>query len=125
MYVSSKQIESIRLGRYEVHLRAQVETVLPAFLGSALRGAWGHALKAVACSMPHGDCGRCLVVERCLYPRLFETSARSVNGAASNGVESSRVASNGVSSSGVSSSGAPSSRSLTNGIPRSIPGNGD
>lgn len=73
----AESLNRLMLVRYEVHVRALRDAVLPPFLGSALRGAWGHALKAVACSMPHGDCGRCLLVERCLYPRLFETSARS------------------------------------------------
>lgn len=30
--------------------------------------------------MPHGDCARCFLVERCLYPRLFETSANHEHG---------------------------------------------
>lgn len=77
--LSINQLKTLRLGRYEFFLRAQNETVLPPFLGTTLRGAFGHALKAVACSMPHGDCKRCLLVERCLYPRVFETSAQNAN----------------------------------------------
>jgi len=75
-----QKLESLALARYDVQLCSLGDAVLPPFLGSALRGAFGHALKAIACSMPHGDCGRCLLVERCLYPRVFETSARRENG---------------------------------------------
>lgn len=106
--LTTEHLDSLRFARYQVHLRAQVETVLPPFLGSALRGAWGHALKAVACSMPHGDCGRCLLVERCLYPRLFETSARSGNGARSNGAASIRGGANEAVRSYSSVNGIPS-----------------
>jgi hypothetical protein len=100
--LTTEHLDSLLFARYEFQLRAEVETALPPFLGSALRGAWGHALKAVACSMPHGDCGRCLLVERCLYPRLFETSARSGNGSASNGAGSNGAAPSSSSANGVS-----------------------
>ncbi len=64
----------LQIARFRVSLRALEDTSLPAFLGSTLRGTFGHALKAAVCIMPHHDCERCLVVERCLYPYLFETS---------------------------------------------------
>ncbi len=59
--------------RYEITLRATAAAQLPAFPGSALRGAFGHALKRAVCVMPHGDCARCLVATRCIYPYVFET----------------------------------------------------
>jgi len=64
---------SLDLARYELRLRAAQQVALPAFLGSTLRGAFGHALKQAVCIMPHRDCERCMVAERCLYPYLFET----------------------------------------------------
>lgn len=76
--LTAELLRSLNLARFEVHLRSDADTLLPPFLGSTLRGAFGQALKAVACSAPHGDCSRCLVIERCLYPRLFETSALPV-----------------------------------------------
>ncbi|HKV37959.1 MAG TPA: CRISPR system precrRNA processing endoribonuclease RAMP protein Cas6, partial [Blastocatellia bacterium] len=45
------------------------------FLGSTLRGAFGHALKQAVCVMSHRACERCLVQDRCIYPYLFETPA--------------------------------------------------
>jgi hypothetical protein len=74
--LTTADLNSLTLGRYEFHLRACVDAVFPPFLGTTLRGAFGHALKAIACSMPHGDCSRCFLVNHCLYPRLFETRAK-------------------------------------------------
>lgn len=64
---------SFEISRYRLSLRASEPATLPAFLGSTLRGAFGHALKASVCVMPHRDCQRCLVATRCIYPYLFET----------------------------------------------------
>lgn len=64
---------SLALSRYELKLRARQSTSLPAFLGSTLRGAFGHALKEAVCLMSHRDCSHCLVADRCIYPYLFET----------------------------------------------------
>lgn len=78
--LQSPQLNALTLARYEFRLRAQADAFLPAFLGSTFRGAFGYALKAVECSMPHGECGRCLLAERCLYPLMFETTARQPEG---------------------------------------------
>lgn len=59
--------------RSELRLRAVDAADLPSFLGSTLRGAFGHSLKNAVCVMPHRDCERCQVADRCLYPYLFET----------------------------------------------------
>jgi hypothetical protein len=61
------------LSRYELTLRASESVSLPAFLGSTLRGAFGHALKEAVCVMNHRDCVKCMVADRCIYPYLFET----------------------------------------------------
>ncbi|HEV7843866.1 MAG TPA: CRISPR system precrRNA processing endoribonuclease RAMP protein Cas6 [Pyrinomonadaceae bacterium] len=70
-----EHLKALSLAQYEFRLAALTEGELPPFLGSTFRGSFGYALKAVACSMPHQDCTRCLLVERCLYPRLFEPRA--------------------------------------------------
>jgi hypothetical protein len=64
---------SLEVSRYELRLQARESVQLPAFLGSTLRGAFGHALKEAVCVMSHRNCDRCMVTERCLYPYLFET----------------------------------------------------
>lgn len=65
----------LNLARYQLRLRARQAVVLPPFLGSTLRGAFGHALKEAVCVVNHRDCERCMLAERCIYPYLFETPA--------------------------------------------------
>jgi hypothetical protein len=64
---------ALELSRYELKLRAREAASLPTFLGSTLRGAFGHALKEAVCVMSHRQCDRCLVASRCIYPYVFET----------------------------------------------------
>jgi len=61
------------VARLEFVLRAEERAELPNFLGSTLRGAFGYALKRAVCVMERRDCETCPVVDRCLYPYLFET----------------------------------------------------
>lgn len=70
--LSIHSFAALKVARYEIRLRALESAQLPAFAGSALRGAFGHALKRAVCVMPHRDCQRCLVVSRCIYPTTFE-----------------------------------------------------
>lgn len=65
----------LTLSRYQLRLRARRAVVLPPFLGSTLRGAFGHALKEATCVVTHRNCERCMLAERCIYPYLFETPA--------------------------------------------------
>jgi len=71
--LAPESFAGLQLARYEIRLRASEPARLPAFAGSALRGAFGHALKAAVCVMQHRDCERCLVASRCIYPHVFET----------------------------------------------------
>jgi CRISPR/Cas system endoribonuclease Cas6 (RAMP superfamily) len=80
LFIETHHLDALEMTRYEFRLRSLSEVLLPPFLGSTLRGAFGHALKAVTCSTPHGDCSRCLLVERCVYPRVFETAANHAEG---------------------------------------------
>jgi hypothetical protein len=55
-------------------LRALAPAVLPAYKGSMLRGAFGHALRRMVCVMgPAQECGSCRLRRECVYTRLFET----------------------------------------------------
>jgi hypothetical protein len=90
MTLTTESLEPVKLARYTFTLRARTDAILPPFLGSTLRGAFGHALKQVACSIPHGDCRRCLLVDRCAYPRLFETAQRNGKGLLKNGQQAPR-----------------------------------
>lgn len=79
-FLEVEQLEILPINRYQFHLRSTSEVLLPLFLGSALRGAFGHALKGTVCIMSHGDCTQCFLSERCVYPTLFETIAGRENG---------------------------------------------
>ena len=58
--------------RYRVTFEAMETLDLPSYLGSTLRGAFGHAFRAVACPAPRGlDCP---VPAQCPYHLIFETS---------------------------------------------------
>lgn len=80
MSLTTEQLKGLTLGRYEFRLRACEDVSLPTFPGSTRRGSFGHALKAIACSVEHQDRYRCLLAEACLYPNIFEPSALPING---------------------------------------------
>lgn len=62
------------------HLRLRATVVaeqparLPPYKGSMLRGAFGHALRSIACTQgPRQRCESCPLRATCVYTRLFET----------------------------------------------------
>lgn len=59
--------------RWRLHLGEPLRT--PKFLGSALRGLFGHGLKSTACVTRLKDCRGCPLVDSCVYVRLFESMA--------------------------------------------------
>lgn len=62
------------ISRFSIKFQALENIQLPKYAGSTLRGAFGHALKSMACltaSRNKGVC-RCEPVERCLYRQLFD-----------------------------------------------------
>jgi CRISPR-associated endoribonuclease Cas6 len=58
--------------RYRVLFEAVEPLDLPLYLGSTLRGAFGHAFRAVACPAPRGT--DCPIPAQCPYHIIFETS---------------------------------------------------
>lgn len=53
---------------------AQAAARLPAYKGSLLRGAFGHALRRAVCAMgPQQPCASCSLRAACIHTRLFET----------------------------------------------------
>lgn len=57
----------------EAELVAGAPARLPPYKGSLLRGAWGHALRDLACQMgPEQPCASCPLRAGCFYPPLFE-----------------------------------------------------
>lgn len=77
----TEQLDSLKLARYEIRLKALDNAVLNALIGSALRGAFGHSLKKIACTMPHGECGRCVLQTACAYPTIFEPTSEKLKNA--------------------------------------------
>jgi CRISPR-associated endoribonuclease Cas6 len=58
--------------RYQVVFEARDALDLPSYLGSTLRGAFGHAFRAVACPAPRDV--ECPIPAQCPYHVIFETS---------------------------------------------------
>jgi len=60
--------------RLRVEMASVREAWLPEFKGSMLRGAFGHALKATACTYgPGSPCEECVLRRGCMYTSVFET----------------------------------------------------
>ncbi len=59
------------LARYRLHWRATTPIHLPAYAGSMLRGAFGHALRRVSCMTRQKDCTGCPLLHTCPYPAIF------------------------------------------------------
>nr|WP_320012207.1 CRISPR system precrRNA processing endoribonuclease RAMP protein Cas6 [uncultured Desulfobulbus sp.] len=57
----------------KIHCRWVTEARLPDYAGSALRGAFGWALKKSSCALRRQDCTACLLRQRCAYAWIFET----------------------------------------------------
>ncbi len=67
-------LKTFACARYRFVLQAFTPLHLNAFAGSTLRGGFGHVFKRTVCVWPPGDCGRCLLKDRCAYPYVFETA---------------------------------------------------
>jgi CRISPR-associated endoribonuclease Cas6 len=61
------------LARYRLRFKPSGEGRLPAYAGSAWRGALGHALKKTVCVTSLKSCPPCLLYRCCPYPYIFET----------------------------------------------------
>lgn len=62
---------SLPIARYRFTLRCEAPLQLNEYSGSMLRGAFGHALRAVSCMTGQSDCAGCDVHASCRYPSLF------------------------------------------------------
>src|SRR5713101_1170460 len=68
---NAQSLGSLAASRYRVSFAAKEVLDLPSYLGSTLRGAFGHAFRAISCAAPRGDCP---VPSQCPYHLIFETS---------------------------------------------------
>ena len=64
------------LARYRLHWRTLTPTHLPDYAGSMLRGAFGHALRRVACLTRQKDCAGCPLLDTCAYSTIFAPPPR-------------------------------------------------
>lgn len=69
----------LSISQYQIKLKTKGTAKLPIFLGSTLRGAFGHALKDTVCIVNHRNCEKCIVADKCSYPYLFETFLTKTN----------------------------------------------
>ena len=60
------------LARYRFEFEATTAIRLPEYAGSALRGAFGHALRQLACVTRAKTCDGCLLAATCPYTSVFE-----------------------------------------------------
>lgn len=58
--------------RYRFEARVETSLYLPEYAGSALRGAFGHALRRIACLTREKNCKACPLYRSCPYPAIFE-----------------------------------------------------
>lgn len=61
------------LARYRLHGVVERRVAFTDFAGAALRGAFGHALKASVCVTGLADCTACPLYRSCAFPAIFES----------------------------------------------------
>lgn len=75
-------MNNLAIGRYRFTLLAEAPFTLTGYPGAMLRGAWGHALRQLACSTGRSECSGCPVREHCRYTALFEPLPETAQGTA-------------------------------------------
>ena len=66
-------MSSIQLSQLEFTLRAVSKVAFPRYMGGAIRGGMGYALRGVVCSHPGRDCRQCDLAPDCAYSLLYES----------------------------------------------------
>lgn len=66
-------ITTFPLARYRFDFIVETPLHLPDYAGSALRGAFGNALRRVTCMTRERECKPCPLYRSCPYPQIFET----------------------------------------------------
>ncbi|MDZ4164313.1 MAG: hypothetical protein U1C55_04225, partial [Smithellaceae bacterium] len=70
----------MQYGRYSFSILFQDDAALPEYKGSTFRGAFGQALKKVACALKLQNCAHCLLNQRCVYYLVFEQTPPGISG---------------------------------------------
>ena len=66
---------SFPIARYQFDFVVSEPILLPEYSGSTLRGAFGRALRKIACMTKLEDCKGCPLYRTCPYTNIFETPA--------------------------------------------------
>ncbi len=73
MRTGESTLPGVPFVRLRATLVAQRDGQLPAYKGSLLRGAFGHALRRTVCAMtPDQPCTTCALSQDCIHARIFE-----------------------------------------------------
>lgn len=70
--ISLPEIKDFPMARYRLDFTTINEICLPEYAGSTLRGAFGHALRHLACTTRAKACHGCILATTCPYPAVFE-----------------------------------------------------
>ena len=70
---------SLPVVRFEFVVRQRDFLHLPDYAGSMLRGAFGAALRRIACMTGASECKGCPLLMNCSYPAIFETRVLQTN----------------------------------------------
>lgn len=65
-------MNSFPLSRYRFEFTVKKPVRLPEYSGSTLRGAFGHALRTLACVTRMKTCESCILASSCSYKAIFE-----------------------------------------------------
>lgn len=65
------RITTFPLARYRFEWRVTRPMRMPDYAGSMLRGAFGHALRKLACMTKQKECDGCALLASCPYPSIF------------------------------------------------------
>ncbi|MDX1957344.1 MAG: CRISPR system precrRNA processing endoribonuclease RAMP protein Cas6 [Leptospiraceae bacterium] len=71
--MNDKLKSRLNFSKVIVKLKSQDHSVLPKFLGSTIRGVFGHSLKQAFCVVSHKNCNICLLSDSCGYFQIFES----------------------------------------------------
>jgi len=66
-------LERLRLALFEFVLVPERTIAFPAFKGNVFRGALGKTLRHLTCAFKDKDCCDCLIRDKCIYSRIFES----------------------------------------------------
>ncbi|PXF53771.1 MAG: hypothetical protein C4B58_16295 [Deltaproteobacteria bacterium] len=66
-------MEKFCFSRFIFSARCKTAIFLPPYLGSTLRGGFGHAFRRIVCALKGKECTDCLLKHQCIYAYVFET----------------------------------------------------